>query len=187
MTTREAVGILAKRLKRELVVCTTGYACRDLQACSDRPGNFYMIGSMGLAASIGLGVSLSKPESRVVVFDGDGAVLMGLGSLPAIGTLAPCNLIHVVFDNEVFASTGNQPTYSAGVPLDGLAAASGYRHVGRAVTPDELERAWNRIGNEAGPFFLLVKCSPDPGAPAGRVRMEPEAITERFMEAVHAS
>ncbi len=187
MTTREAIGVLSKRLDRELVVCTTGYTCRDMQACADRPENFYMIGSMGLAGSLGLGVALSKPGSRVVVFDGDGAVLMGLGSLPVIGILGPRNLVHVVFDNEVFASTGNQPTYSSGVPLDGLAAASGYRQVVRAATAAELARAWDRIGEGAGPVFLLVKCSPDPGSPAERVRMEPEQITERFMEAVHAS
>lgn len=187
MTTREAIGIVAKRLKGELAVCTTGYTCRDMQAVSDRPGNFYMIGSMGLAASLGLGVALSKPRARVVIFDGDGAALMGLGNLPAIGTLAPANLIHVVFDNEVFASTGNQPTYSAGVSLDRLAAASGYRQVGRAGTPEELTEAWDRICNGAGPVFLLVKCRPDEGPPAERVRLEPEAITERFREAVHAS
>src|SRR3990167_6415489 len=109
MTTREAIRIVAKKLKGELAVGTTGYTCRDLQACGDRPGNFYMIGSMGLAASLGLGVALCKPKARVVIFDGDGAALMGLGNLQAIATLAPANLIHVVFDNEVFASTGNQP------------------------------------------------------------------------------
>lgn len=187
MTTREAIQIVAKKLKGELVVCTTGYTCRDVQACADRPGNFYMIGSMGLAASVGLGVALSKPRAKVVVFDGDGAVLMGLGNLPAIGTLSPANLIHVVFDNEVFASTGNQPTYSGSVSLDGLAAAAGYRQVGRAATAEELERAWDKIRNGAGPAFLLVKCRPDEGPPADRVRLEPEAITNRFMEAVHAS
>ena len=187
MTTREAIGLIAKRLRKELVICTTGYTCRDMQAVSDRPGNFYMIGSMGLAASIGLGIALSKPRSRVVVFDGDGALLMGLGSLPAIGSLAPPNLIHVVFDNGVFASTGNQPTYSGGVALDALAAASGYRQVGRAAAAAEMEREWDRLRGGAGPAFLLVKCRPDSGAPAERVRLEPEAITERFMEAVHAS
>ena len=187
MTTREAVGVLAKRLRRELVVCTTGYTCRDMQACSDRPENFYMIGSMGLAASMGLGIALSRPESQVVVFDGDGSALMGLGAMPAIGTLGPRNLVHVVFDNEVFASTGSQPTYSASVPLDDLASVSGYRHAARAATPAELERVWDRVREEPGPVFLLVKCSPDLEAPAERVRLEPEQITERFMEAVHAS
>ena len=187
MTTQKAIGIVAKRLKGELVVCTTGYTCRNMQAVSDRPGNFYMIGSMGLAASLGLGIALSKPRLQVAVFDGDGAVLMGLGSLPVIGALAPANLIHVVFDNEVFASTGNQPTYSGSVALDALASAAGYRQVARAAAPKELEREWDRLRGGTGPSFLLVKCGPDSGAPAERVRLEPEAITERFREAVNAS
>ena len=187
LSTREAIRIAAGRLKEGLAVCTTGYTCRDMQACGDRPGNFYMIGSMGLAASLGLGIALSKPEARVVVFDGDGAVLMGLGALPAIGTLAPANLLHVVFDNGVFASTGNQPTYSRSVALDKLAIASGYRQVGRAATAEELAEAWDRLRAGAGPAFLLVKCRPDAGPPEERVRLEPEAITRRFMEAIHAS
>ena len=187
MTTREAIGIIAWKLDRELVVCTTGYTCRDMQAASDRPENFYMIGSMGLAASIGLGVALSKPRAKVVVFDGDGSVLMGLGSLPMVGVLAPGNLIHLVFDNGVFASTGNQPTYSGSIPLDRLAVSCGYRQVARAETPEELAGEWERLRSGAGPAFLLVKCRPDAGAPAERVRLQPESITERFMEAVHAS
>ena len=187
MTTREAIQIVARKLRGELAVCTTGYTCRDVQAVSDRPGNFYMIGSMGLAASLGLGIALSKPRAKVVVFDGDGAVLMGLGALPAIGALSPSNLVHVVFDNEAFASTGNQPTYSGSVALDRLATAAGYRQVSRAATVEELSKAWDRLQAGAGPVFLLVKCRPDAGPPAERVRLEPEAITQRFMEAVHAS
>ncbi len=187
MTTREAIGLLAKRLKEELVVGTTGFTCRDLQSFGDRPGNFYMIGSMGLAASMGLGVALCKPRARVVVFDGDGAALMGLGSMPAIAALAPSNLIHVVFDNEVFASTGKQPTYSCSVALDALASAAGYRQVARASSVAELEKEWERLKGGAGPAFLLVKCRPDSGAPAERIRLEPEAITDRFREAVHGA
>ncbi len=187
MTAREAIEITAKRLKDELVICTTGYTCRDMQQASDRPGNFYMIGSMGLAASLGLGIALSKPQAKVVVFDGDGSVLMGLGALPVIGSLSPGNLIHVVFDNGVFASTGNQPTCSGSVSLDRLAVSCGYRQVARAQTPEELAKEWDRIRSGAGPAFLLVKCQPVRQAPAERVRLQPEAITERFREAVHAS
>lgn len=187
MTTREAIRIVAQRLKGELAVCTTGYTCRDMQEASDRPGNFYMIGSMGLAASLGLGIALSKPKAKVAVFDGDGSVLMGLGALPVIGSLSPCNLIHVVFDNGVFASTGNQPTYSGRVSLDRLAVSCGYRQAARAETPEKLATEWERLQRGTGPAFLLVKCRPDQGAPAERVKLQPEAITERFMEAVHAS
>ena len=181
MTAREAIGIVARELTDELAVCTTGYTCRDMQHLRDRPANFYMIGSMGVAASIGLGIALTRPESTVVVFDGDGSVLMGLGNLAMIGSLKPRNFIHLVFDNEVFASTGGQPTYSGSVALDALARASGYAAVRRAATPEEVASGWREIRGQEGPAFFLVKCRPDSGSPMERVRFSPEAITSRFM------
>ena len=184
MTTREAIQLLAEKLTDEVAVCTTGYTCRDVQALHDRPANFYMIGSMGVAASLGLGIALAQPDRRVVVFDGDGSVLMGLGTLPMVGALKPKNLIHVVFDNEAFASTGNQPTYSSQVPLDELARACGYCLIRRALNPNEVDSAWGEIRRASGPAFLLVKCQSDQGAPMERVRLSPEEITMRFMEAL---
>lgn len=187
MTIREAIDLLVRRLDDELVIGTTGFISRDLQASADRAGNFYMIGSMGLAASLGLGVALQHPERTVVVFDGDGSVLMGLGSLPAIAEWKPANLVHVVFDNEAFASTGNQPTCSRTVNLDRLAEASGYAVVCRAEGAEALEAAWRKVRAAAGPSFLLIKCRPNAGQPAERVRLEPQEITARFMEEMNGS
>lgn len=187
MTSREALGVVARQLTDELAVCTTGYTCRDMQHLCDRPANFYMIGSMGVAASIGLGIALTRPASTVVVFDGDGSVLMGLGTLAMIGSLRPRNFIHLVLDNEVFASTGNQPTYSRSVALDALARSSGYAVVRRAESPEEVASTWKQIRTQAGPAFFLVKCQPDSGNPMERIRLSPEAITSRFAEAVHES
>ena len=187
MTTREAIGIVAAGLKEETAIATTGFTGRDLQACGDRSGNFYMIGSMGLAASLGLGLAVSRPGTPVVVFDGDGSALMGLGGLATVAALRPKNLTHVVFDNEAFVSTGRQPTCSAQVALEKVALACGYPVVRRAETLGDLAAAWGEVRSRPGPSFLLVKCEPDPGEPAPRVRAEPEAITIRFMEAVNAS
>ena len=187
MTTREAINVLARLLKKERVVATTGFTSRDLQACDDRPGNFYMIGSMGLAASLGLGLALSRPGRRVVVFDGDGSVLMGLGALATIGALQPDNLVHVVFDNGVFASTGNQSTCSGVVALDALASAAGYKTVQRAGSETDLREIWRQMEDRPGPLFLLVKCQPNPGKPSERVRLEPNEITARFMEEMNAA
>lgn len=188
MTTAEAIKILAGELTEELVVATTGYTCRDLQAARDRKENFYMIGSMGIAASIGLGVALTRPERRVVIFDGDGSVLMALGTLPMVGTLRPNNFAHIVFDNEVFASTGNQPTYSSSVDLDRLAQSSGYPMVSRAQDPQDLKARWqeiqSRLRSQQGPAFLLVKCRPNEAKPAPRVAPSPQELTNRFMEAI---
>ena len=185
LTTRQAIEVIARELNEELVICTTGYTCRDMQAVRDRAANFYMIGSMGVASSIGLGIALSNPLRRVVVFDGDGSVLMGLGALTMVGTLRPNNLIHVVFDNEAFVSTGNQPTYSSKVSLDSLALASGYPTVCRGQTREEFVSIWREMTQERkGPVFFLVKCRPDVGQPMERIRLEPDEIKSRFMEAV---
>ena len=187
LTTRQAIATVVRQLDRERVITTTGYICRDTQAAGDRPENFYMIGSMGIASSTALGVALASPEQTVVVFDGDGAALMGLGAMPAITATAPKNLIHVVFDNEAYASTGRQPTYSSSVDLDLVAKASGYRVVSRADSEETLVAAWREIRRRDGPSFLLVKCVPDEGSPADRVGLEPEAITARFREAIHGT
>ncbi len=187
LTTRQAIFAVARQLDRERVVSTTGYICRDTQAAGDRPENFYMIGSMGIASSTAMGIALAQPDQTVVVFDGDGAALMGLGALPAIASVAPANLIHLVFDNEVYASTGRQPTYSSSVDLAALARAAGYRVVRTVNTEDALISAWKEIRKERGPVFLLVKCVPDEGTPMERVGLEPEAITARFMEAIHGT
>jgi hypothetical protein len=192
----------AQQLTDELVICTTGYTCRDMQAVSDRPANFYMIGSMGNAASLGLGIALAQPHRRVVVLDGDGSVLMGLGVLAMVGSLRPRNLVHMGLDNEVFASTGKQPTSSRDVALDEMAALAGYPIVHRATTPEEVTGYWRQIQTStgspdrvgpvtpvgpvvpAGPVFLLVKCLPDDGPPMERVQLSPEAVMARFMGAV---
>jgi len=187
MTTREAIKAIAGQLTDEWVVCTTGYTCRDMQAVADRAANFYMIGSMGVAASIGLGLALRCPNRSVVVLDGDGAVLMGLGNLPMIGVLTPKNLIHVVLDNEVFASTGGQMTYARRVSLDGLAKSSGYPLVERVDRLDQISGVWRQVSQRKGPAFILLKCQPDAGPPMERVRLAPEEITSRFKEAAHGT
>ncbi|PIQ82909.1 MAG: sulfopyruvate decarboxylase subunit beta [Candidatus Omnitrophica bacterium CG11_big_fil_rev_8_21_14_0_20_64_10] len=182
MTTREAIAVVAELLKEEVVICTTGYTCRDMQVVRDRARNFYMIGSMGLAAPIGLGLAVARPELPVVVLDGDGALLMGLGVLPMIAADRPKNLTHVVLDNEAFVSTGKQPTFSSVVPLERLAEAAGYPVVHRLVHPEQIRKVWGAPA--AGPRFLLIKCRPDTGPAAPRVEADPERITQRLMEAI---
>jgi len=183
MTSREALRVIIQRLTDELVIHTTGYLCRDSCAVQDRPGNFYMIGSMGIAPAIGLGLALARPRRRVVVFDGDGALLMGLGTLAMASTIQPANFYHVVFDNEAYASTGHQPTHSRYVALDAVATASGYRWVARVTAEDQLNAMFQSMMTEPGPAFLLVKCEDVPAAPSPRIPHEPPVITRRLMEA----
>lgn len=184
----EAIKAVVGLLKNELVIHCNGMPARESFTLRDRPGNFYMIGSMGMACPIGLGVALSKPHRRVVIFDGDGNVLMNLGSLALVGALKPRNFLHIVFDNGTYASTGHQPTISDRVNLDDLSRAAGYAYVRRVTEEQSLTQAVRELLSLDGPSFLLVKVDPAKEGPeVGRVSLSPEAITRRFMAAVAAS
>jgi len=174
-----AITAAVKQLGDEAVVHANGYPSRESHAVADRAQNFYMIGSMGLASAIGLGVALNRPGKTTVVFDGDGNLLMNLGILPMIGALAPRRFVHCVFDNEVYGSTGNQRSPAAGVRLDALAAAAGYRTVAAAVSPDEIARHLANALATDGPHFLLVKVTAEE-ADVPRIALTPAQIRDRF-------
>lgn len=127
MTRRQCIALLYEMVGDEPIVFTTGYTCRDAYALSDRPQNFYMLGSMGLAAAIGTGISIVTHE-RVVVVDGDGSLLMNPSILFVAGGLRPLNLIHIVLDNRQYASTGGQPTGARPYDFCSIARETGYRH-----------------------------------------------------------
>lgn len=174
-----ALGAALASLGAEPVVHANGFICRESFAHGDRPQNFYMIGSMGLASAIGLGVALGVPSRRVVVFDADGNLLMNLGTLALIAALAPRNLVHCVFDNEAYGSTGNQTTIAGRVRLDALARAAGYRTVTATVDADEIEDAVTRALRDDGPHFLLAKVTRE-GSDVPRIPYSPAAIRDRF-------
>ena len=113
LTRTAATRLLAERLTSEVVVSNLGQASLELQQSADRPLNCYTFGSMGQCSSIGLGLALARPDVRVVCLDGDGSLLMNLGSLCTIATEAPRNLALVIWDNEVHQTTGGQPTATA--------------------------------------------------------------------------
>ena len=104
-----AIEAIALELADELVICNLGYPSRELYALKDKVTHFYMLGSMGLASSIGLGLAMAQPR-KVVVLDGDGSLLMNLGSLATIANHAPENYLLVVLDNQCYGSTGCQLT-----------------------------------------------------------------------------
>lgn len=185
MKLAEALGVVIPLLQDELVVHANGFISRESFNLEDRPGNFYMIGSMGLASSIGLGVALNRPERRVVIFDGDGNVLMNMGSLALIGATQPQNFVHIVFDNEAYGSTGNQRSISAQVGLEDIARSSGYQHVRKVDTPDDLKAAASEFLSQSGPSFVLIKIEPDwEERKIGRITHEPAQIAARFMDAI---
>lgn len=184
MILEEAVRALQPLLGDAVVVHANGFISRRSFTVEDRPGNFYMIGSMGLASSIALGVALSRPEKQVVIYDGDGNLLMNLGSAAMIAHTRPKNLIHVVFDNGAYASTGNQPAISRSVPLEKIAGAAGYTRAIRATTPEETAAAFSECLGVEGPTFILAQIEVESGPfKAGRVTHTPEEIRDRFSAA----
>jgi phosphonopyruvate decarboxylase len=182
---RAAIGALGD----EPVVHANGYICRESHAVKDRPQNFYMVGSMGCAAAIALGVALARPRRKTVVFDGDGNLLMSLGVLamigggPVPGDPPPANLVHVVFDNEVYGSTGNQRSPAGQVRLDRLAAAAGYATACAATSADGIRDAVAAALSADGPAFVLAKVTAvEEDVP--RIPYAPEAIRDRFRAAL---
>jgi len=127
MNRRKAIKIISQQIGDEIIISANGFLSRDLFDIFEKPSNFYMLGSMGLASSIGLGLAIKNPKKRVFVFDGDGNILMNLGSLTTIGSLKPKNLIHVVFDNNSHESTGGQPTNSNKIQIEKIAKVVNYR------------------------------------------------------------
>jgi thiamine pyrophosphate-dependent acetolactate synthase large subunit-like protein len=179
----QAIATLLELLTDQPVVICNGFPSREVHKIADRPTHFYMVGSMGNAAAIALGVALVKPNKQVVTFDGDGNVLMGMGTLATVGALRPRNFIHVVFDNEVYGTTGNQPTISNVVPLDKVAKAAGYLNVERVLDRDDLVYEFKDMLKKDGPSFLLIKVN-EFVEDAGRVVHEPPVIARRFMKAI---
>jgi len=166
----------------ELIVHANGVISRDSFYCADRKENFYLLGSMGLASSVGVGVALSRPDRRVLIFDGDGNILMGFGNLALIGALKPSNLIHLVFDNEAYGTTGNQPTLSARVSLSEAARASGYLSAALVTRRRELLEVMPTLYRAPGPHFLQIKVSRDVPVTGPRIPYSAREIKERFMK-----
>ena len=126
MNRKEAIKIISKRIGDDPIIAANGFISRDLFDICDKRSNFYMIGSMGLASSIGLGVAILNPKKRIFIFDGDGNILMNLGSLTTIGSVMPKNLLHIVFDNSSHESTGGQPTQSKKIDISKIAKTTNY-------------------------------------------------------------
>jgi len=153
---REAIAIIKGAMGEDVVyVSTTGYTSRISFNVDDTP-DFYMVGSMGHALSIGLGAAL-ETDKKVVVLDGDGGCLMHLGAMASVGAEKPKNLIHIVLDNRAHVSTGGQPSLSPRVDFSELAGGSGYKNVLTVDTASELRSAVEKARKAGGPTFINVK------------------------------
>lgn len=170
-----------------VIVHANGYICRESITFGDRESSFYMIGSMGLASSIALGIAVSKPELQVVVFDGDGNVLMNLGALANASALQQTNYLHIVFDNGVYGSTGDQPSISNQIPIARVALAAGYKSAVSTEEPDEFRIAIREALEAGGPSMALIKTNTECMRDAVRIPHSPTEIRDRLMNAIDSS
>lgn len=161
------------------VVATTGKCGRELFTISDRPQHLYQVGSMGCAAGMGLGIALNVPNP-VVVIDGDGALMMKMGTLATIGAYAPPNLIHVVLDNGTYDSTGGQPTASPHVDFASAAIASGYACGIRCDDIAGFDDAFAEAQAANGPSLIHMKILPGSLKDLGRPTISPAEVAQRF-------
>jgi thiamine pyrophosphate-dependent acetolactate synthase large subunit-like protein len=172
--------LVAKLKKEEAVVGGIGNTNFDLWAAGHRPQNFYMLGSMGLAFPIALGVALAQPKRRVFALEGDGSLLMQLGCLSTIATLKPRNLVMIVMDNGIYQITGAQPTpAAAATDLIAVAAGCGLTNTSWAADEEDFERLIEQSLTAAEPMLIGVRIDDKPGT--GATRRDPVQIRERFM------
>jgi phosphonopyruvate decarboxylase len=148
----------------DILVSTTGKTSRELYELrladgKDPSKDFFTVGSMGHASSIALGITIGQPGRRVICLDGDGSMLMHLGSLVIIGQQAPSNFVHVLLNNGAHESVGGQPTAGFFVDFGAIAKACGYKHCLKCSHLESLREAWSCIQNEIGPVFLEVMIS----------------------------
>lgn len=142
MLRADALQTIYPELEERIVVTIMGAVAVELYNLGHRPHFFYLEHAMGLASSLGLGIALAMPDQKVIVLDGDGSLLMNLGTLSTMARYKPHNLLHIVFDNESLLSVGGFPTATAiGTDLAGIARSSGIPDVKEAHTPESLKGA----------------------------------------------
>ena len=184
MIRSEILKEIAPILRDQLVVCNIGIPSQELHAIDDQPTNFYMLGTMGLASSIGLGLALAQPKP-VIVIDGDGSVLTNLGTLPTIANNVADNYILVIIDNGSYGSTGDQPTYAGmKTSLAKVAQACGCERVIECAAEDTGKEIQAAL--DAGKMTVIVAKCESGNAKMPVITMDPVVIRDRFMKAVQA-
>jgi sulfopyruvate decarboxylase subunit beta len=181
----ECLRAIYDRLQDCLVVTIMGATATELQSLGHRQNFFYLLHAMGLASSLGLGLALCAPQRRVVVLDGDGSVLMNLGSLTTLARYAPRNLIHVIFDNESLFSTGGFPTATrTDADLAGIARAAGIKQSCTAATLENFQRAFDGAlrGNRMASIVAKVEASGPAQYEAGVPLLENRFQFRRYIQ-----
>ena len=186
----EAIQIVVDKLRDEdIIVSTTGMISRELFEYREAKGqdhahDFLTVGSMGHASQIALGIALQKPDRRVIVFDGDGALLMHMGGLAIIGDYNPKNLVHIVFNNGAHDSVGGQPTVGQKIDVEAIAKAVGYKEVMSVDSQSALINAMNHVNNAAigGVSLINVNVRKGNRKDLGRPTTTPQQNKEALMK-----
>ena len=182
MIRSEILKELVPIISDHLVVCNIGLPSQELHSIDDQPSNFYMLGTMGLASSIGLGLALSQ-KKKVISIDGDGSVLTNLGTLPTIANNVANNFILLIIDNGSYGSTGDQPTYAGKkTSLSAVARACGCENVIECKAEDTALAVKDALdGNQ----MTIIICKCDSGnVKVPVISMDPVVIRDRFMKEV---
>lgn len=164
----------------EPVISTTGMISRELFTLSDKDNHFYTVGSMGCASSMAFGISMYKKKKRIIILDGDGAVLMKMGAIATIGHYCPENIFHIVLDNESYDSTGGQATVSSTMNIAKIAACCGYRTGTAVYSKGYLLESMLNLRKKSGPHLIHVKVKKGHHKNLGRPTITPVQSKERF-------
>ena len=176
----EVLKLIVKNIKRDIgIVATTGKTGRELFTINDSKQFFYQVGSMGCASAIGLGIALNN-KKKIIVIDGDGAALMKMGNFTTIGANQPLNLIHILLDNNVHDSTGQQLTNASTVDFTSVAISCGYKISYLVNNLNGFERSLKESLKKKGPIFINVKIKPGSINNLGRPTVSPNKVARRF-------
>ncbi len=185
MNRMECLKILARHVTDEIVVSTYSSAT-DWMLINDRPLNYYGFGAMGLASSHGLGLALARPEKRVIVLDGDGSLLMNLGTLVTIGAVAPKNFVHFVGHNGSYEANGGAPLPNRDVDFAGIARSAGIKSTHTFTEIGDFEAKVGALIKAEGPVFADLVIEQGPLSNRDYSEMHSARRREQFREALDA-
>ncbi len=169
-----------------ILLATTGKTGRELFEVEDKPNNLYMVGSMGCISSLGLGLALARSDKKIIVIDGDGSVLMRMGSLATNAYYQPPNLLHIILDNNVHDSTGGQATVSHIVDFVGLAASVSYPVAMKVSTLPELQQALQGWLTNGTMTLIHLQIAQGASAEPGRPTVKPHEVKDRLLKFIAA-